>query len=265
MTILKPFFVVPLDYTVTSYVSSDFTAGYPQSNLNKFAHIGLEWRNPIATTGYFGGDFGATMNFDFFAALNTNAQVGTTQNFTIRTAPSPGGGVAYTTGNVPLRSTSSANAFGKFHSFNDVPAFAANFFDYTISAHTGEFQMSHFIIGKKIQFDRFYDRGFNMGFEGFDAPTINRDGVPDIQPSAILRVLKFALSTMSKADFYTKFQPLIVALKNHRPVYICFDPQADTYRNSNTYFGWLKTPAFASIGLTHPEWYSQEFEILSQI
>ena len=263
--ILKPFFVVPLDFTVTGYVSSDFVAGFPQSNVTRFAEIGKEWRNPVASSAYFGGDFGATMPFDFFAALNTNAQVGTTQQFTIRTAPSPGGGVAYTTGAIPLRSTSVANPFGKFHSFNTIPAFSANFFDYTITSHTGTFQMSHFIIGKKIEFEKFYDLGFAMGFEGFDAPELSAGGVADIQPSAILRTLKFLMSTMTKADFHTKFQPLIIALRNQRPCYICFDPQADDYRNSQTYFGWLRKPAFATIGATHPEWHSQEFEMLSQI
>lgn len=265
MTIRKPFFVVPMDFTLVPYFSTP-VSGYPQQNLAKFEHVGLVWQHDSANgIGFFGADLGSAKDVDFFAAISTNGVTGDQENFTLRSGPSPAGTQVYTTGARQMFATTGQSPFGKTHGFCELPTVqTARYFEYSV-AHTGIVEISHFVIGKKVEFDRFYDQGFGKGFEGFDAPAINAGGVPDIQTSAILRGLKFAFSTMSKEDFHNKFQPLVVALKDHRPVYICFDPQADQYRHSNTYFGWLRKPQFATIGATHPDWYSQELEILSQI
>jgi hypothetical protein len=262
--ILKPIFVVPLDFTVTTHLSASPVAGYPHSNVAEMMHIGKEWRTP-GTSAFFGADFGSTKTFDFFAALNTNAQVGTNQQFRVTTAPAPGGGVAYTTGTVPFRGLSEPSAFGKYHTLRSIPQISANFFDYTVTGHSGEFQMSHFIIGKKVEFEKFYNQERAKGFRGFTAPDISRGGVPSIERSEIQRALQFTFGTMLAEDFNRKYEPLIVALRHHRPIYLCFQPEDHVFRDSNTYFGWLKVPDFAPIGATHPDLHSVDMEITSQI
>jgi hypothetical protein len=121
------------------------------------------------------------------------------------------------------------------------------------------------IIGKKIEFSCFYDKGHGMGFEDFGRFEMTGNGVPNITDGVIMRTLKFDMNNLTEDEFLSKYQPLIAAVKTTKPVFICFDPQPNQYRQSKTYFGWLAPSGFATIGEFKPQQHRQSFQMLSQI
>jgi hypothetical protein len=262
--ILKPFFVVPYQPTSIVWVNPP-VAGYPASNLGEFNHVGLESRISSVANNLI-ADLGSAKDINFLGLLSTNAAPSSLISWILSNS-STFATVIHSEPSQPIRTPAATNYSERYHEHREIASVInARYVLAAIDPASGvEFSAAHIIIGKKIEFSRFYNKGHGMGSEDFGSFEMTANGIPNITDGAILRTLKFDMSNLTKAEFMLKYQPLIAAVKTTKPVYICFDPQADEYRQSNTYFGWLKPPGFATIGEIKPGAYSQSFEMLSQI
>ncbi|WP_417615274.1 hypothetical protein [Parasphingorhabdus sp.] len=266
MPIELPFAVVPL-VLGTVATGNEVAATNPATHLGQFRYIGATWKSSGASNVWVRGDFGSAKAIDFISMIGANALPGT--KIRIRLGDSQvavdGASASYDSGAIDFISPSITRADGLYHSHLELPSVQTRrWWRIDITSHTGDFEVSKLIMGQKIKPTRFYNKDFEFGIQDTGQVDINRDGVIHEIPGKILRTLQFTLGWMTTDEYETKFRPLTEAMGVRGMTFWCFDPQANAYRQSKTYFGVFKVAPFASGGIK-PGNYSQEFQILSVI
>jgi hypothetical protein len=91
--------------------------------------------------------------------------------------------------------------------------------------------------------------------------TFSRNGVPAIQDGAKLRATSFRLGWLSEAEMEETFSPIDEAIGKTSPLFLCFDPEPNTYRQRRTFFGYAEEqPEYQRQGFNR---YSRDFRFLS--
>jgi len=262
MAIQKPFFVAPLDLGVL--VSGNARTSNPVFSLNRTLAAGVTWRSTGNTDLWARGQFASSQAIDFCALMAANAQSGTTIRLRLGTSQAEVDGTApYDSGALPLISPVITREDGLYHSHLEMGAVVnATWWRIDIAGHTGDFEASSLVLGKRIVSSRYYSPEFERGIEDLGEMSVGRWGVPDETPGAILRTLAFTLGWMSEAEFEASFRPMLEKKGKRGAVYCCFDPDATTYRQAKTYLGVMRKSQFAR-GVKKPGIYSMDFELLS--
>lgn len=266
MPIIQPFAVRPVEIDPANIATGNEITARPASNLTRLRHIGMTWRTNGAGTAWVRGQLDAAGDIDFVSLINANALPGTTIRVRLGTSQAQVDGSApYDSGAVPFISPATTRESGMYHSHLELPSIAmASWFRIDIGGHTGDFEAAGLVMGKKIQPARFYDRDFEYGIEDLGSLDIARNGVSGETPGLVLRTLLFRFSWMTKAEFETEFRPMIEALASRKPSFWCFNPEANAYRQNETYFGYFGRPPFARGG-AKPQTFTVEFQIRSLI
>jgi hypothetical protein len=262
----RPIFVQPYPLGPISDQSGNAVAGFPPSNLGLFDHIGMVYRS--STSGVANpqirGDFGSARPVDFFAMLNTNATP-STQAYLILSTADIQSGTQYNTGVQLIVNPTMTSANGLYHLHFQLPSVQTfRYWAFYIYNHTGPFECSTLILGKKIQLANFYTGDYRRGVQDMGEIDFGRYGVPGKTPGIVMRKAGFTLPWVTGPEYEEQVEPMLQAVGTRTPIYMCFDPEATAYRQRKTYFGWLREPPFAT-GALLPGTLAQEFEILSQI
>lgn len=264
MAITKPFFVIPLD--LGTIATGNETAGYPAKNLNRFKAIGLTWKSTGNTNVWARGQFSAAQAIDFIGIISANALAGT--QFRLRLGASQAavdGTAGYDSGALTFINPSITRADGLYHAHFELPSVQTfQWWRIDITGHTGDFQASDLILGRKITPSRFYNWGWDQGVRDLGDMSVSRFGVFDEEPGTIFRTINFTLAWQTEAEYEASFRPMIETLGKRGVVFLAFDPTANTYRQSRTYLGFLEKPPVTSAqrkALT----YAQDFTLTSMI
>lgn len=269
----KPIFVVP--ETLDGITSDNAQSGHPAINVGRHKAAGVVYKSSGATSvnlkGHFGSSGTVEPEIDFVALLGTNAQAGTTARFKLGSSTgNAASGAGYDSGAQTIRSPApvAERPDGLSHWFWEVPSIgpSANtrFWQIDIGGHSGDFQASMLIIGKKVQSSKFYNPDYQFGTQDLGKADVGQWGVVEDSGGKILRTIDFTLGWEDEAQFEASFRPMMERVGQRQPVYCCFDPAATAYRQARTYFGLLRKPLVAR-GIRKPKTYSQEFSILSLI
>lgn len=266
----KPIIMRP--YAFSSLSSDNARAGYGAVNAGRFKAAGVVYRSDGSTNVNLKGHFGAGgLPIDFVALLSCNATSSTTARFKLgSSAANAASGVSYDSGAQVIRSPAPAveRADGLSHWFWELPSAVsgsgANYCQLDIGSHTGDFEASMLVVGKKVQADRSYNLDYGFGADDLGGADLSNWGVVEDTGGVVRRSLDFALAWESEAKFETEFRPLIETVGQREPVYVCLDPQATSYRQARTYFGLLKRPLFAR-GSRRPGTFLQEYSIISLV
>jgi hypothetical protein len=261
MTIQKPFFVIPYNLSATSEAAS--AAGFPASNLGDFNNVGMVFRaGAVSTDMYLRGDFGVARSVDFCAVVLANAQPGTTIDLAL--AATNGGSDYY---NAPATFINPARTRddGLYSSHFEISTPQTyRYWRIGIHSQTSVFEASKIILGKKITTLTAYEPTFGRAVEGQGSFQMNANGIPNIEPGVTLRSIKFTLRWITELEYETLIEPLLIAVADSKPVYLCFDSEPTVYRQAKSFFGWLRNSSYAT-GDTKPGTYSRDFELLSMI
>lgn len=265
MAIRKPFFVLPVP--LSGLASDTADSGHPVDNLARLDAIGLTWQSGASgSTHWVRGQF-SSASIDFCSVIAANAVAGTDIRLRLGTSQAQVDGTApYDSDAVDFISPMPAPEprDGLYHSHLELDASeSASWFRIDISSHTGAFEASSIVLGKKIEPSRFYNLDFEFGVEDLGSGKFTPWGVWDEDPGVVLRTIDFALAWQTQDEFEDSFRPMIEGLGTRGFVYLCFDPEDNARRQAKTYLGVLKKPGFAR-GTRKPG-YVQEFSILSII
>lgn len=263
----KPLFIEPLD--LGSLVCGSADTGHPVSNLNRFKAIGLTWNAPNDAAIWVRGQFAASQAIDFCAVVAANAQAGTQIRLRLGAtqADVDGSSAPYDSGALDFIGTAPRVTpdDGLYHSHLGLPASqAATWWRIDISGHTGAFEASMVVLGKKVQPSHFYNYDPEFGEQDLGDVSFGRFGVFDEQPGTVWRTLDFTLGWQSEDEYRASFAPMLRRLGKRGVVYIVFDPADTQDRMAKTYMGLLTKPAVTK-GIRKPATFSQEFSIVSFI
>jgi len=263
MTVVrKPFFVVPLNLgTITS---TNEAAGHPASHLGRLKAKGLTWKTSGPTNAWARGDLGTAQEIDFCAILSANALPATTFRLRLGDSDAEVNGTAdHDSTALPFISPSITRADGLYHSFYELPAAVTKrWWRIDIGSHTGDFEAAIVVLGKKIEPSRFYNTDFEFGTEDTGKAEITPYGVWDEEPGQILRTVDMTLEWLTAEEYEGDFRPMIEAVGSTQPVYLCFGPEAETYRQARTYYGKFRKPPYAR-GRRKPGLFGGEYQLLS--
>lgn len=264
MTVSRPFFVVPLDLgTITT---GNEVSGYPASNLNRHKALGLTWKSNGASNLWVRGDFGSAQEIDFMSVVSANAIPAT--DIRLRLGDTQGevdGAADYDSTALDFISPSITREDGLYHSHLELGSVETKrWWRIDITSHTGDFQASHLVLGKRFTPTRFYDYEHMEGPEDLGDADWTRFGVFDEDPGVVFRSKQFTLSWLTEAEYEASVRPMLEKLGKRGVVFLCFDPTANTYRQARTYMGWMKKPPYAT-GKRKPGVLGIDFNILSMI
>lgn len=264
MAIVQPFAVAPA--LIGPVTSGNELANRPASHLGYLDYIGMVWRSSGPSNLWARGQFFAQETIDFVALVNATALPGTTIRVRLGTSQAEVDGTApYDSGALPFISPSIGRDDGLYHSHLELgSAVNATWWRIDIGGHTGDFEASGLVMGKKLQPARFYDTAFEHGFKDLGALTIAPGGVVSETPGVGLRTLAMTFSWMTEAEFYEKFAPMVRSLLLRGLSYWCFDPAATAYRQDKSYLGYFTKEPFAR-GRQKPGTFGMEFNLLSLI
>ena len=264
-TIRKPFFVVPLDLGFV--VASAADAGYPVFSLNRHKAIGLTWK-ASATGGLWArGKFSTAQVVDFAAIISANAQAGTTYRLRLGTTQVQVDGTSapYDSTALPFINPAITREDGLYHSHHELPApVTALWWRIDIGGHTGGFQASSLVLGKRVEPSHFYNLDFEYGTRDLGGMDFTKYGVLDEDPGVVFRTVDFTLGWQSEDEFEISFRPMIEKLGKRGIVFVAFDPEPTIYRQARTYMGVFDKPPFAK-GIRKPRTFTQDYSIVSMI
>ena len=264
-TIRKPFFAVP--FPLPSIVSGNVRAGYSALHLARPKASGLTWRTNGTANAWVRGDLGSAQSIDFASLVAANALPGTTIRLRLGTTQAEVDGAApYDSTALPFISPSITRADGLYHSHLEIVApVSARWWRIDIAGHTGDFEASTLVLGKRIEPSRFWDTSsLEYGVQDLGGIEIGRLGVVDETPGKVLRTIDFTLSWQTEVEFEASFRPLVEALGTRGIVHLAFDPESTTYRQARTYLGFFRKAPFAR-GVRKPRTFSMDFQLLSLI
>lgn len=261
---LKPIFVRPRAFTILS--SGNARAEKPASHLEAIDTIGMVWGSNGNTNLNVVGDMGSAKEINFAAMISANAVAGTL--WRLRLATSVANLTAlpdYDSGNVSFISPAITREDGLYHSFLQLPSIQTRrYFRIDITGHTGDFEASTIVIGSQLASLCFSNPEWSHEIEDLGGIEISRFGVASVTEGLIFRRFGMTLGWMTFADYENGFRPFIENRATRRPVYLCFDPQATTFRQSNTFLGWFQKSPVARGGKVYNK-YTADFEVLSFI
>lgn len=263
--IRKPIFIRPLD--LGSMTCGNARSGHGVPHLNRHKAPGLTWKTEGNSNLWARGDLGSTKAIDFCSLISANALAGTQIRLRLGTSQAEvdGGSAPYDSGAVDFISPSITREDGLYHSHLELSAVEnARWWRIDITGHTGDFEAMNLVLGEKIEPSRYYDLDFEYGGIDLGDLDITRWGVFDETAGQIWRSVEFTLNWQTEAEYETKFRPLAEAVGRRGVVYVCFDPEATTYRQSRTYMGVFDKIPYAR-GRRKPRTLGQEFKILSYI
>lgn len=259
-----PIFVKPL--ALGTITSGNEASGFPATNLGKLKAPGLTWQSSGATNLWVRGDLGTVQDIDFCAIISANAIAATTFRLRLGDNQTEVDGTAdYDSSTQTFINPSITRDDELYHSFWELDAtYTKRWWRIDIGSHSGDFEAAFVILGKKIQLSRFYDFDYEFGIEDSGGGDINRYGVWDDVPGQILRTLDMTLNWMTEAEVETSIRPLLEAVGTSQPVYCCFDPTSNTYRQNRTFYGKFKKAPYAR-GRRKVGTYGGEFQLLSVV
>ena len=270
---VKPIFVVPLP--LFDITSPNEAPGYAGANVGRFKAAGVVYRSSgagsVTLRGNFGGSGTVEPDIDFVALLGTNATAATTARLKLGSTPSETtSNPAYDSLPQLIRSPAPAaeRQDGLSHWHFPLPSLQAagpnnRFWEIAITNHTGDFEASMLVIGKRVQSGRFYNQGEQFGAQDLGSLEIGNWGVLEDTGGKVVPTIDFTLAWETEAKFETEFRP-IMQRGQREMLYCCFDPADTAYRQARTFFGVLRRPLVAT-GARKPGVYSQDFSITSLI
>lgn len=264
MPIRKPIFITPLD--LGTIATGNAQSGFPVTHLNRHKAIGLVWKTTGNTNVWARGQFSASRAIDFCAIVSANALAGTQIRLRLGTSQAEVDGTApYDSGNLDFISPSITREDGRYHSHLEIGTVqTATWWRIDITGHTGDFQASNLVLGRKVEPSKFYNADFEFGVEDMGSAEFTRFGVMNEEPGVIMRTVSFSLGWQTEAEFEASFRPMMETLGKRGVLYTIFDPDPTTYRQSKTFMGILRKPLFAR-AMRKPKTYQQDFDILSFI
>jgi hypothetical protein len=265
MPIEKPFAVAP--HPLGTVTSGNELENRPASHLGEFKHLNMRWMSSGSSSLYARGDFGSSKPVDFCALLSANAGGSTTIRLRLGSSQGAvdGSSPSYDSGALPFIDPSITREDGLYHSHLQMPSVVnARWWRIDIGSHSGSFEASILVLGKRMTAGKFYSPDFGFGVEDKGSLEWNRLGVPEDDVGVIHRRLDFTLGWISQTEFETQWRPLAEKIGETGMALWCFDPQANAYRQAKTYFGKLREPAYAQGGVK-PLNMSQRFSIESII
>jgi hypothetical protein len=263
VAIEKPLFVIPADLGTIATGNQRTEAQALHLNLHRSP--GLVWRSNGNSNLWARGQMAASTLISFASVLAANAQPGTTIRLRLGTSQAEvdGGSAPYDSGAVAFISPAVTRDGGLYHSHQRFSPISATWWRIDIGSHTGDFEAMSLVLGEAVQAERYYDRGFEFGNDDLGDVDYSRWGVVSETDGFVMRTLSFKLAWISEAAFEGQFRR-IMNLTKRTPVFICFDPEATTYRQDKTYFGRFGQPPFATQG-TKARNFIMEFAIKSMI
>lgn len=264
MAIRKPIFIIPHD--LGTIATGNAQSGFPVTHLNRHKAIGLVWKTTGNTNVWARGQFSASRAIDFCAIVSANALAGTQFRLRLGTSQAQVDGTApYDSGALTFISPSITREDARYHSHLEIGTVQnATWWRIDITGHTGDFQASNLVLGRKVEPSRFYNADFEFGVEDLGSAEFGRFGVMNEEPGVILRTATFSLGWQTEAEFEASFRPMMEKLGKRGILYTIFDPEPTTYRQSKTFMGILRKPLFAR-AMRKPKTYQQDFDILSFI
>lgn len=258
---LKPFFVIPTPLeTVTS---GNELANRPASHLGEFFYRGMVWESSENTNLWVKVDFGSSVPIDFVSLMNANAQPGTTIRIRLGDNQSEVDGTAdYDTGALTFIDPAITRSDGRYHSHHELPSVQTKrWMRIDIGGHSNSFSAAMLVAGKKIPTSRYYDMQWNRDIRDLGSLTFARNGVPGVNPGERLRAISFRLAWLTEAEMEETFSAVDEATGKTEPFYCCFDPEASTYRQRRTFFGFNEEqPSFIKRGHNRHE---RNYQMLS--
>ena len=262
----RPFFVVP--EALTFHATGNEADGTPASMLGRADAIGLVWRSAGAANLWVRGRFegSAVRAINFCSVILANALPGTTIRLRLGTSQAQVDGSApYDSGALAFISPSITREDGLYHSHLEIGAEqSASWWRIDIGGHTGDFQASTLVLGRRIASAKFQDFDYQFGVEDTGKAEINRFAVMDRQEGVVLRTLDMTLNWISETEFETDFRPMMETVGTSRPAYLCFDPEANAYRQQRSYLGLFRKAPYAR-GRRKPGTFGGEYQIKSVI
>jgi hypothetical protein len=262
MAIQLPFCVEPL--ALGTITTGNERANRLATHLDEEKDAGMVWQSNGNGNLWVRGDLGSAKAIDFVSLLAANAQPGTTIRVRLGDSQAEVDGTAdYDSGALLLNSTSNTRDDGLYHSHLELPSVQTKqWWRIDIGGHTGDFEASTLVLGKKLTPARFYDRGHEYSIEDMGGLSFGTYGVLSEEDGIVLRALKFRLSWLTKTEWETLFRPIYERTGQRAFLFWCFDPEPTVNRQSETYFGpTIRTPAV--VAGVKPGTFGLEFAITS--
>lgn len=268
MAIQLPFAVIPHDLGTIDGVGNE-KSSRPASHAGEFKNPGMVWESSGASNVWVRGNFGAVKDIDFFGLIGTNASASTTMWLRLGdNATEVNGTAPYDSGATLINNPTVVDPDGIYHGHFELPSIVSRqWWRIDVGSHSGDFRNMAIVMGQKRQFADFYNGGggFEFGNEDMGEIEIGRYGVVSEAEGLMMRTLKMEFGWMSESDRYSKFAPLAKNMGLRNVALWCFDPEPNAYRQSKTYFGWLKElPTFRPTTWKQDR-FTSTFEILSMI
>ena len=260
----KPFFVVPL--ALSEFAAGNEADNRPASHLGEFYYRGMVWQTDGDANLWVRARIADPGAVDFVALMNANAQPGTTIRIRLGDSEAEVDGAAdYDSGVLSFIDPAITRDDGLYHSHHELPDGALsnphNFIRIDIGGHTGNFEASMLVVGKRITPAHYYEPNWQREVRDLGAVAFGRNGVPSVQAGARFRGLIFRLQWISEAEMEELFSPVDEATGKTDPLYLCFDPEPSIYRQRRTMFGFNEEmPAYTKVGANR---HNREFRFLS--
>jgi hypothetical protein len=257
----KPFFVIPTPLgTVTS---GNELANRPAAHLGEFYYRGMVWQSSGNANLWVDVNLLEAVDIDFVGVLAANAGPATTIRVRLGDSQAEVDGSAdYDSGAVPFINPSITRDDGLYHAHIELPSVQTKqWLRIDIGSHTGDFQASMLVVGKKIAPSCYYETQWNRDVRDLGAVTFGRNGVPGVSKGARLRAIGYKLAWLNEAEMENTFSPLDENVGKTDPVFLCFDPEATAYRQRRTFFGFNEDqPSLAKRGSNR---FERDFQFLS--
>lgn len=259
-----PFFVVPT--ALGTIATGNELSSNPAVHINAFDAAGMTWKTSNNTNVWVRGDFGAYQTLDFVAMLAANAVPATTLRLRLGDTQAEVDGTAdYDSGTGLFINPAITRSDGLYWSHKEFTQQSERWWRVDIGSHTGAFEASMLIIGKKLTPANWYSPGWGYGIDDKAKAEINRFGLVDYTPGDKLRTLRFELGWISESEMETMWRPFDEAIGSSIPIFVCFDPTANVYRQGRSYFGLITENPFAQHVRDTPSGprFQRSFEITS--
>lgn len=234
----KPFFVLPTPLgTVTT---GNERANRPARFLGEFNYKGMVWETNGGSNAWVRCDLGASKDIDFVSMMNAAADPSTTIRVRVGAtqAAVDGGSASYDSGVVPFINPAISRDDGRYHSHLELPSVQnKRWVRVDIGGLTGDFLASMLVIGKKLNPTYYYEPRWNRDIRDLGSVSFSRNGVPGVNYGAKLRAIAFKLAWITEQEMEELFSPFDEATAKTTPFFICFDPEATSYRQRRTFFG----------------------------
>jgi hypothetical protein len=233
----KPFFVIPTPLgTVTS---GNERSNRPASHLGEFYYKGMVWQSSGSGSLWARCDLGAAADIDFVGVLGANAKSSTTIRVRLGDNQTEVDGSAdYDSGAQPFIDPSITRTDGLYHSHLELPSVSTKrWLRIDIGSHSGDFEASMLVAGKKITMSHYYDGGWNRSIRDLGSLTFARNGVPALSLGERFRATDYKLAWLTEAEAEEYISPMDEDVGKTSPLFVCFDPQASIYRQRRTFFG----------------------------